>query len=61
MKPNTSKTRRRRKQQTLADLIATVSELTHNERLSAYIVADMINTRQVRFAGELNNRRVVVA
>ena len=61
MKTNTPKSRRRRKPQTLADLVATVSELTRNERLSAYIVADMINTRQVRLAGEFSDRRVVVA
>ena len=61
MKTNTPKSRRVRKPQTLADLIAAVSELTHNEKLSAYIVADMINSRQVRLTGDLNHRRVVVA
>jgi hypothetical protein len=61
MKTNTPKSRRSRKPQTLADLIAAVSELTDNEKLSAYIVADMINSRQVRLTGELQDRRVVVA
>ena len=49
------------KPHTLADLIATVTKLTHDERLSAYIVADMINSRQVRLEGEFRGRRVVVA
>ena len=48
-------------QPTLAELISTVTKMTHDERLSAYIVADMINTRQVRLEGEFRGRRVVVA
>ena len=46
---------------TLADLVATVTKLAHDERLSAYIVADMINSRQVRLEGDFQDRRVVVA
>jgi hypothetical protein len=37
-----------------------VSKLTHDERLTAYIVADMINTRQIRLEGQFQGRRVVV-
>jgi len=48
-------------QPTLADLISTVNNLTHNQRLSAVIVADMINRRQVRLEGAFHGRRVVVA
>jgi hypothetical protein len=46
---------------TLGDLIVTINELTHNQRLSALIVADMINSRQVRLEGNFHGRRVVVA
>ncbi len=46
---------------TLGDLIATVNDLTQNQRLSALIVADLINTRQVRLEGNYHGRRVVVA
>ena len=45
---------------TLADLIQTVSQITHNERLSAFIVADMINSRRVKIEGSFHGRRVVV-
>jgi hypothetical protein len=45
----------------LADLCATVSKLTPNERLSAAIVADMINSRLVRLEGRYHGRRVIVA
>ncbi len=45
---------------TLADLISTVNELTHNQRLSAFIVADLINSRQVKLEGAYHGRRVVV-
>jgi hypothetical protein len=48
------------RQPTLADLIATVSQITQNERLSALIVADMINRKQVRLEGEFRGRRVIV-
>jgi hypothetical protein len=51
----------RHRQPTLADLVATVEKLTHDDRLSAYIVADMINTRQVRLEGRFHGRRVVVS
>jgi hypothetical protein len=46
---------------TLAELIATVSELAPNERLSALIVADMINKGQVRLGGDFRGCRVIVA
>jgi len=46
---------------TLGDLISTVNELTHNQRLSAFIVADLINSRQVKLEGAYHGRRVVVA
>ena len=46
---------------TLAELVAAVSQITSNERLSALIVADMINTGQVRIGGSFRGRRVVVA
>ena len=46
---------------TLADLVAAVTKLTRDERLSAYIVADMINSRQVRLEGEFQDRRVIVS
>ena len=59
MKPNGSKLRGRNGP-TLAELVATVSKLTANERLSALIVADMINSRQVRLGGNFRGRRVIV-
>jgi len=46
---------------TLADLIATVNELTRDEQLGAYIVADLINSRKVRLEGQFEGRRVVVS
>ena len=46
---------------TLAELVAVVDQLTHDERLTAYIVADMINTHQVSLEGQFHGRRVVVA
>lgn len=52
---------RRFKPPTLADLCATVSQLTHNERLAAAIVADMVNSRLVRLEGRYHGRRVVIA
>lgn len=60
MKRSAHKNIRNRQTTTLADLIATVSKLTHDERLSAYIVADMINSRQVRLEGRYHGRRVHV-
>ena len=45
---------------TLADLIATVSKLTRNQRLAALVVADMINSGKVRIEGQFQNRQVVV-
>ena len=46
---------------TLAELVAVVDRLTHDERLTAYIVADLINTHQVSLEGQFHGRRVVVA
>jgi aspartate 1-decarboxylase len=46
---------------TLAELVAVVNKLTNNERLTAYIVADMINSHQVSIEGQFQGRRVVVA
>jgi hypothetical protein len=46
---------------TLAELVAVVNKLTHNERLAAYIVADLINTQQVHIEGQFHGRRIVVA
>jgi hypothetical protein len=51
----------RNRPRTLADLVATVTRLTHDERLTAYIVADMINTHQIRLEGQFQGRRVVVS
>ena len=48
------------RQPTLAQLLATVNQFTHNDRLSALIVADLINTGRVRFEGRYHKRRVVV-
>lgn len=45
---------------TLAELVAVVNRLTRDERLTAYIVADMINTQQVSIEGQFQGRRVVV-
>lgn len=59
MKRNGSKTHTDR-QPTLAELIETVTQLTQDERLSAFIVADMINTRQVSLGGNFEGRRVVI-
>ncbi len=59
MKSNGSKTHNGN-HPTLADLIATVTKLTHNERLAAFIVADMINSRRVSLEGVYHGRRVVV-
>ena len=60
MKTNHSKSHGNR-QPTLAELVATVSQMTHNDRLSAAIVADLINSRRVRIEGRYHGRRVVVA
>ena len=46
---------------TLAELISTVNQLTRDEQLGAYIVADLINSRKVRLEGEFSGRRVVVS
>ena len=46
---------------TLAELIATVNQLTQDDELGAYIVADLINSRKVRLEGEFSGQRVVVS
>ena len=46
---------------TLADLIATVNQLTRDEQLGAYIVADLINSRKVRLEGQFHGQRVIVS
>lgn len=46
---------------TLAELISTVNQLTRDEQLGAYIVADLINSRKVRLEGEFHGRRVIVS
>ena len=50
----------RKEPPTLAELISTVNELTRDEQLGAYIVADLINSRKVRLEGEFQGRRVVI-
>jgi hypothetical protein len=59
MKQNGSKSTRK-KAPTLAELISTVNELTRDEQLGAYIVADLINSRKVRLEGEFHGHRVLV-
>lgn len=51
----------RARRATLAELVAIVNNLTHNEQLTAYIVADMINSHRVSLEGQFQGRRVVVA
>jgi hypothetical protein len=60
MKRNGHKPSRTRRA-TLAELVAVVSKLTQDDRLTAYIVADMINTQQVSIEGQFQGQRVVVA
>lgn len=60
MKTNRLKSRTQ-SQPTLAELIVTVSQITQNEELSALIVADMINSQQVRLGGVFQDRHVVVS
>ena len=59
MKQNGSKSTRK-SAPTLAELISTVNELTRDEQLGAYIVADLINSRKVRLEGEFHGHRVLV-
>ncbi len=59
MKPRAANSKRN-SGPTLADLVTTVTQLTHNERLGAFIVADMINSQLVRLEGQFHGRRVVV-
>jgi hypothetical protein len=60
MKQKTSKTKRETAP-TLAELISTVNELTHDDQLGAYIVADLINSRKVRLEGQFHGQRVIVS
>lgn len=60
MKTNRSKPNGQR-QVTLAELIATVNQMTHNDRLSAVIVADLINSQRVRLEGRYHGRRVLIS
>ena len=60
MKRNSAKNTRK-SDPTLAELIATVNQLTRDEQLGAYIVADLINSRKVRLEGEFHGRHVVVS
>ena len=60
MKRKASKTNRD-SNPTLAELISTVNQLTHDDQLGAYIVADLINSRKVRLEGEFHGHRVVVS
>jgi hypothetical protein len=59
MKQNGTKSTRK-SPPTLAELISTVNELTRDEQLGAYIVADLINSRKVRLEGEFRGHHVVV-
>jgi len=59
MKQNATKSTRK-SPPTLAELITTVNELTRDEQLGAYIVADLINSRKVRLEGEFRGHRVLV-
>ncbi|NQU10161.1 hypothetical protein HQ590_05190 [bacterium] len=43
---------------TLGELVLTVNKLTHNTRLSAAIVADMVNSQMVRLEGSFQGQRV---
>jgi hypothetical protein len=58
MKRNATKTTRK-EAPTLGELISTVNQLTRDEQLGAFIVADLINSRKVRLEGEFQGRRVV--
>ncbi|MCS7049119.1 MAG: hypothetical protein NZ483_07480 [Verrucomicrobiae bacterium] len=59
MKRNGTKSARNERL-TLGDVICTVQSLTRNSRLSAWIVADLINRGHVRLEGRYHGRRVVV-
>jgi hypothetical protein len=60
MKHNGPKTTRKTAP-TLAELINAVNQLTRDEQLGAYIVADLINSRKVRLEGDFQGRRVIVS
>ena len=60
MKRNTAKSSRK-SAPTLAELISTVNQLTRDEQLGAYIVADLINSHKVRLEGQFQGRNVVVS
>lgn len=59
MKPARAKTSRH-ENKTLGHLVETVCQLTHNDRLTAAVVADLINTRQVRLEGTFHGKRVII-
>jgi hypothetical protein len=52
--------RRHERQPTLAELISTVAKLSHNERLGALVVADLVNSGRVRLGGQFHGRRVMI-
>ena len=60
MKTNHSRNRRN-PHPTLAELVATLDQLTHNEQLTAFIVADMVNSRLVQLGGLFRGKRVIIA
>ena len=60
MKRKTSKTSHETNP-TLAELIATVNQLTRDEQLGAYIVADLINSRKVRLEGQFHGHDVIIS
>ena len=45
---------------TFAELVNTVIKLTHNDRLGALVVADLVNTGRVRLGGRFHGRRVMI-
>lgn len=45
---------------TLGDLIAAIDEFTHNTRLNAAIVADLVNRKRVRLEGLFKGKRVQI-
>jgi len=44
----------------LAELVEAVGQATHNDRLCAWIIADLINSRIIRLEGRYHGRRVLV-
>lgn len=45
---------------TLAELVEAISQAAHDDRLGAWIVADLINSRLIRLEGRYYGRRVLV-